>query len=364
MLGATGTFAVVAAAFLSARWDPEPSSGGRPLSYWVEHLSGSGFAQCYDAIRDIGPKGAPWLFHRVKTIHAVPRRWYAALYSKMPGSVQECLPTPAPAKIIEERITYALSLLDFGGVPQLQVAFCSRNPHVRRVAAVATGRMLLTDEAASQLVPGLARLVSDPDESVRAGALKTLETMERGAREATPALIQSLPVDPHYLTSADLRLHIMTIRALGRIGPEAAAAGPALARLLSATSLSLRAEVAIALWRITRAPRGVDALIADLEHNGLALCSADSLIVLGEMGPAARGAVPTLVRKLQQSSSGGFISSQLTTALETLRKIDAQEAAGLDRVQEQARVAAYVQRMQDPHYALRRDKRPIPVASP
>jgi HEAT repeat protein len=106
-------------------------------------------------------------------------------------------------------------------------------------------------------------------------------------------------------------------RTLGRIGTGAHLAVPQLKDLLSESESYLRMEATIALWRITRE---TDQTLPPL-LNLLATTPDDSkweiFLALGEMGPAAKSAVPVIISELK--STDAFVRQR---AAESLHKID------------------------------------------
>ncbi len=78
---------------------------------------------------------------------------------------------------------------------------------------------------------------------------------------ATPTLVGALKEDNPDVRGTAARL-------LGRLGPEAKAAAPALTPLLEDTALSVRVEAAAALWRVARWPRALVTLGQLLQRRG------------------------------------------------------------------------------------------------
>ncbi|GAA1653902.1 hypothetical protein GCM10009828_099070 [Actinoplanes couchii] len=87
---------------------------------------------------------------------------------------------------------------------------------------------------------------------------------------------------------------------LGRIGPAAAEAVPALRRAVSADDPRLAAAAAGALWRIDRAPDAAGLLAAHLDGPG----SRTAFEELAAMGPAAAAVAPLVVTHLGAPPEG------------------------------------------------------------
>lgn len=129
--------------------------------------------------------------------------------------------------------------------------------------------------------PSLAR-------DVRMRAVAILRDMGGpGIKAAVPDLIARLDdSDPH------VRLH--SAITLGNIGPEAISARPALEPFLKDKSHTVRVYTAIAAWKITgNVEPSLTILEAGLQDRKAPFCWAAAAF-LGEMGPAARRAIPLL----------------------------------------------------------------------
>lgn len=326
---------------------PEPTYRNHPLSYWTLQLGGREFGKSYDAIRAIGPDAVPWLLTSVRSAHSLRHTAYRGMWEVLPQRARRHFAVPEPAREIDDRMAHALSVLDSKGIPRLIAALSDRNHHVRRVAVRAIGRMLLSEETVTLTVPRLATLLSDPDESVRIAALATLEQMGSEASGAIPALIQSLQNDqPETLWAAGLQFRSLAVRTLGRFREQARDGIPALQALLKTPDRSLRTHAAIALWRVSRDTNMVAILVGDLTSGNLAF-SPDILAALGEMGPAAKGAVPYIIQKLEemQLTSTSLASSEYD--LKALEMIDRDAAQIIRQKVEARRQAEYVKRIWD-----------------
>jgi hypothetical protein len=202
-----------------------------------------------------------------------------------------------------------------------------RNSSVRRVAAVAIGRTLLPQDALSQALPALADLLLDPDPKVRLAAVATLEKMEASAKLAVPKLILAAldaTVDPPPPQQPSFRCRVVHL--LGKIGREAAPAGPALERLLEVRNRELRVQAAIALWRVEGNTNVIPMLTAELDQNSLAM-SLEVLAALREMGPAAKSVASTLMKQAQLPPySGPAMADPMVLALEAIDPVSASNA--------------------------------------
>jgi HEAT repeat protein len=139
------------------------------------------------------------------------------------------------------------------------------------------------------VVPALLEILNGPNRDLRVCAAEALGKIGPAARAAIPALIRALERPDR---QGETPIPALTaIRALGRIGPEAKAAIPALNRLLhqrSARGFNIDFDVVIALDRIGAPP--VQKLLDMFLRQG------DPFVAkpLAWLGPKAREAVPAL----------------------------------------------------------------------
>lgn len=139
-----------------------------------------------------------------------------------------------------------------------------------------------------EAVPVLAELLGDADATVRLYAVGNLAWMRRGAEAAVPALVRLFGQEH------DPEARALSARALGAIGPGAAAATPALRAALTDVDLLIRVSAARALWQIDRQA----APILPVLYEALASESWSRELardVLADMGPGAEPGVPAPV---------------------------------------------------------------------
>jgi HEAT repeat protein len=162
-------------------------------------------------------------------------------------------------------------------------------------------------EAAASLVPDLIDALEDDDPYIRWFAARAIGAVGPRARAAVPALIGLLQSSTRLTrfgdnTPADVRpqspatLQVMAAKALGKIGPEARTAVPALLRAMDDRDLMLRLVAAEALGGIGPEDPGIIPALAramtDKVDVNLAQQAARALWVLGEAG------IPALVHAL------------------------------------------------------------------
>ncbi len=110
--------------------------------------------------------------------------------------------------------------------------------------------LVVAQEGISSRVPTLIEALKDPDSDVGYGAAQALGRIGPEAKAAVPALIKALVDDPRNT----VRSH--AAQALGQIGPEAKAAVPALIEALKDENENVRNAADGALRKITDGESG------------------------------------------------------------------------------------------------------------
>jgi HEAT repeat protein len=212
---------------------------------------------------------------------------------------------------------------------------------------------------AEAAVPSVVKLLWDPDANVCMAAAEELGRIGPKAKAAVAPLIAMLGADGYHGTLS------AACEALGRIGPQATDAVPELKRQLAHPRKLVQVHAALALlliarddsgakqldvnlsdrnyrvritaaeglWQLKRDERVVPALLQSL-HVGNLTDEPDrnnelfmAIRALGRIGPAAKEAVPALVRRLAH-----YDMDLAEAAAQALRQIDphAAKAAGID----------------------------------
>jgi HEAT repeat protein len=141
-------------------------------------------------------------------------------------------------------------------------------------------------------VADLVHALRDKDARVRDLAASALEALGPDAREALPGLLEAMQ-DP----SHDVRLSAAA--ALSHFGTEARPAVPAIKAMLNDPEPAVRSALTAGLARIEPDdPALVPALLQMLREQSV--FTYDAFGTLGDMGPAAKGAVPTLIDYVNQ----------------------------------------------------------------
>ena len=152
-------------------------------------------------------------------------------------------------------------------------------------------------------VPVLVAALNDRDPEVRAASAWALGARGAAAEPAVPALTGALRDEQEAVRTA-------VAEALGALGPRARSAAPALFAALDDPRASVRAAAAQALARLEPTAESVPSLSRALAHTdgyvrGFAAWS------LGNLGPAAREAVPAMVEALGPDDTANVVAAAL-----------------------------------------------------
>ncbi len=186
-----------------------------------------------------------------------------------------------------------------------------QDTQIRTAAARALGRM---GTKAREAVPDFAEALHDPEPIVRAAAAQALGKMGPEAKEAVPALIKALGDKSSYAQrqvfntgprgdivafgNRDVYVRVVAAEALGKMGPEAADAIPALQALLKDEQASVREMGAEVLGQMGEQAAAAIPALRELLRDEQVPVRTKAAEVLGRMGPNAKEALPTLAETL------------------------------------------------------------------
>jgi HEAT repeat protein len=240
------------------------------------------------------------------------------------------------------------------GVPALIEVCKDPGPSNRCTAAMVLGDF---GPAAKDAVPALLELLKDSDPYIPSYAAFALWQVAKHER-AIPALIDTGPASeflgrigpeakaavPALIRAAgdkDAFAAFRAIDALGRIGPEARTALPVIRPFLKSGDVR-QVAAAFALWQIERSPEGIPVLIQALKYQGLKYDDDDAhrgdLIrwraadALRDIGPQAKAAIPALRAALYDEDM-----TVRHAAVGALKRINPQAAVSANRGREPAR---------------------------
>jgi HEAT repeat protein len=234
------------------------------------------------------------------------------------------------SRILRERAAEALYIVARGPRCEAELAglikrLGDKDPWERLSAAHS---LSLYEKAALPARPALERALSDPNRGVRKQAALALAGLGPDGKAAIPTLLamlndkkalldrmcaaislghigpaaaEAVPPLVGLLEEPSEGLREVAALALARIGPAAKPALPALRKALKDDDPDVRINAALALWHLERDTRTTvpilrQAFRLENPHTDLRLV----LQALGEMGSAAREAVPDLIPLLRQ----------------------------------------------------------------
>lgn len=259
--------ALTNSAFLTHEWALRQKGAVDPLvEAHADSLNRHWAIQVLQAIGSASPVVVPAL---VQTLHA-PRRG----------------PEPDESGYRAAEALRIISLSDTNVLPAVIAKLESdpESPEAKNSIQVLDG----IGAGASAAVPLLIRLLEHTNAC--AEVVSALCTIGSNSAPAVPALLQHyerLRGDDHF---AERKWIVIT---LGRIGPGASQAVPMLNGLISRNQQRL--DVARALWRIDPqfAQTAINTAVQELRFWNI-----DAILLLGEIGPAAKSTVPLLLQKL------------------------------------------------------------------
>jgi len=188
--------------------------------------------------------------------------------------------------------------------------------------------------------------LGDPDAEVRAAAAWSIGAATggrepAGAEAALPRLAEALRDEQEAVRAA-------AARALGALGPKANATTPALLAALDDPRADVRAAAALALARMELSAGAVPSLVRCL-GSGDAYVRGFAAWSLGNLGPAAQGAVPALVEALEADDTANVVAA----ALARIGPAAAQAVPGRIGPMAEAAVPDLRAALRDPNEAVR-----------
>ena len=208
-----------------------------------------------------------------------------------------------------EDVVDALAAAGAPAVPHLAAALAERDPDLRARAARALAKIGV---ASRDAVPALLASVEDDDPNVGSSAVRALDEIGFVPRGALPRLIDIAK------SRKDVYLRAWSVRAIGAVGPEGAAAAPALMEIIARKTDIPSTDDALydaSLEALARtAPGSARPVIAKALKSRDASWRAHAARILMELDPAAGEALarPVLLKALGERNERVRVAAALT----------------------------------------------------
>jgi HEAT repeat protein len=193
-----------------------------------------------------------------------------------------------------------------------------------------TALEILPKTAFQVALDDIIRLAADPVPSVRGAAISALVRLGPDREETIAALMEALNQPSGATAAGETQFTRQdAAAALAGLGPKAKPALPELTRLLGDPDDETREAAATALWKIGQDPHTIPVLVELLENARDYQACSRILKLLGEMGPAAKSAVPVIRKKIEDPgvSFAPATVDLVQIALDSLAKVDPAAAA-------------------------------------
>lgn len=249
-----GVSVIAVTAFAFFRTPAGPFHAGHSLQHWLKTLHADEITdreQAVLALREIGAPALPALMDDLQQQSSWAEKSYLWLYPRLPERLSAQLPKWVPA-------------------------------HQRRAQAAYTLEKLGPISAPASAA--LAIALTDRDTAVANLARYALTAI---GKEAVPTLVQEL-------RSTDPQRREAALQILRALGPVAEAAAPVLRTRLQVKDFSEQMLTAEALWDITHSEADIIPVCQSVLAAQADRWRHRAADLLAEIGPAAKGALPTL----------------------------------------------------------------------
>jgi HEAT repeat protein len=289
----------------------EPAFQGKPLTWWfnwwatnregpLRSFDGplvrtADLSQCGPAFSEMGPAAVPFIMERLR----------------------ETSPLQLDYRVAARYFGYIGS----NAIPQLVKAVESPNLAVRQAASFAlvpyAGNLLSVEESARIF----GKTLGDQDGDVILASVEALDKIGSAASNCVPRVIRVLQTsltDTNKPDSWKWSATAFGTHILASVGPPAANAIPVLTNLLHVPPPVDQLGAAVAIWRINSDTNTILPVLLKWCKFGY----LDAMNILGEIGPAAKAAVPFLLYRAKGSDL-----LQQRSASAALKRIDPEAAA-------------------------------------
>lgn len=315
---------LLAAVLYNARRPNEPMYQGRGINDWLRKLNSAishydlqGRDDAEKAIQATGAKAAPYIVVHLRRSNSAWSKTYRDLFPKLPAWLQRHIPSPRE-EFTSSTGSSAFLAIGASAKPALITALTDENPAVRSASALTLGGLAhYNGTDIRDAMPALTECLRDADPHVRCLSAMTLGYLGPDAAAAVPALIPLLN-QPPWVSARDggqVAVRSNAVRTLGKIGPSAKNALPALRPLLNDADPYERSVAAVAIWRISSEVTNTLSVLIQSLNLVPEGSRWESVEGLEEMGPLAKEAVPTLLGQLALQGANAYTLIRITNAL-------------------------------------------------
>ena len=316
----------LASSIFLTRFLMEPSQDGKPVSYWILNLgtSGSGSEAALDKL---GPERTiPYLLRALRGKYQPVSGWqrfYARHYAKIPTFLRKRLAAPLPglahARVDRVQVHAAYYLVHLAehhpsearmAVSQLVPLLEHSDGNTRFSAGIALSGF---GSNAAPAIPAIENLLLSNPGKIHDIMLIVLEKCGPQAKRTIPALQQ-------YLGSATGHSRIQCAKTLWRLdSSQADFVRPVAHKLSAAKDPRTRLECASLLWRMDKDAALVVPILIGLLKENYQPFDFRTLLLLKQIGPAARDAIPALAERLNRTDRESSFRSLAEEALRAMR---------------------------------------------
>jgi HEAT repeat protein len=305
---------------------PDPVIQGQPISVWVNRALSTGAYQDTQKLRELGPEVVPHLTQALKRRSTQGNSAWVKIWPFLPNRIQQRLNPPVLAR--EIRLRAVVALREIGpsgkaGIPALIERLGDPDRQIRLHAAISLGEF---GQDSTSALPRLEPFLKDESHTVRVYSANAIWKITHKPEPVLTVLEEGLKDK-----KAGFRWAAAVF--LGEMGSAAERAIPLLEQATKDSDKEVASLAIQALAEIS--PKTfpvITNLLSDPDPNiRISACAA-----LGKIGPAAKAAVPLLVKATEDRATGSpaimgrpvGAESVRDRALAVLEKLDPEARKG------------------------------------
>jgi HEAT repeat protein len=270
------------------------------LSTWLQAQDEDQRLDAANALAELGGEAAPAIGALIDTLgdekHAVGVAAARAL-GRIGPLAKDAVPVLTAAlkekKWADARVDVAEALWRIARHADVAAALKAelKEADPSRLQRVRMAALLWRIDKAPEAIAALSEVLREGTAEERGAAIAALTRIGPEAKAALPAAVA-------LLKEKDFRLRFAVLMFLSRLGEHAKPARRPLTKALEDEKAEVRLAAALALWRIDKDQKRISPLVRALEEPDVEVRRA-AAEWLGEIGPEAREAVPSLTKLLK-----------------------------------------------------------------